>query len=33
MAQRDAVPASTRMRGHMRHATGSPGVYVKTFEL
>ena len=32
-AQRDAVPASTAMRGHMRHATGSPGVYVKTFEL
>ena len=33
MAQRDAVPASTRMRSQMRHATGSPGVYVKTFEL
>jgi hypothetical protein len=33
MAQRDAVPASTRMRSHMRHAAGSPGVYVKTFEL
>jgi hypothetical protein len=32
-AQRDAVPASERMRGHMRHAPGSPGVYVKTFEL
>jgi hypothetical protein len=32
-AQRDAVPASIRMREHMRHAPGSPGVYVKTFPL
>ena len=32
-AQRDAVPISTTMRSHMKHATGSPGVYVKTFEL
>jgi hypothetical protein len=32
MAQRDAVPASARMRTHMRHAPGSPGVYVKTFQ-
>jgi len=32
-AQRDAVPASVRMREHMRHAPGSPGVYVKTFQL
>ena len=32
-AQRDAVPISTTMRNHMKHATGSPGVYVKTFEL
>jgi hypothetical protein len=32
-AQRDAVPASERMRQHMRHAPGSPGVYTKTFEL
>jgi hypothetical protein len=32
-AQRDAVPVSTTMRGHMKHAVGSPGVYVKTFEL
>ena len=31
--QRDAVPVSTRMRSHMTHAPGSPGVYVKTFEL
>jgi hypothetical protein len=33
MAQRDAVPDNARMRGHMRHAPGSPGVYVKTVEL
>jgi len=32
-AQRDAVSVSERMRSHMRHAAGSPGVYVKTFEL
>jgi hypothetical protein len=32
-AQRNAVPVSERMRSHMRHAPGSPGVYVKTFEL
>ena len=32
-AQRDAVPVSTTMRNHMKHAQGSPGVYVKTFEL
>ena len=32
-AQRDAVPISTTMRHHMKHAPGSPGVYVKTFEL
>jgi hypothetical protein len=32
LAQRDAVAASTRMREHMRHAAGSPGVYVKTFQ-
>ena len=31
--QRDAAPVNERMRGHMRHAPGSPGVYVKTFEL
>ena len=29
-AQRDAVAVSTTMRGHMRHAAGSPGVYVRT---
>jgi hypothetical protein len=33
LAQRDAVPLSARMRAHMRHAAGSPGVYVKTFEV
>jgi len=32
-AQRDAVPISITMRNHMTHAKGSPGVYVKTFEL
>lgn len=31
MVQRDAVLVSARMRAHMRHAPGSPGVYVKTF--
>jgi len=31
--QRNAVPASERMRQHMTHAKGSPGVYIKTFEL
>jgi len=28
--QRDADPANAKMRGHMRHAAGSPGVYVRT---
>ena len=32
-AQRDAVPASAKMRENMRHAAGSPGVYVKTFQI
>ncbi len=32
VAQRDAVPASKRMRTLMRHAPGSPGVYVKTVQ-
>ena len=31
--QQNAVPISATMRGHMTHAQGSPGVYVKTFEL
>ncbi len=30
-AQRNAVAVSERMRSFMRHAAGSPGVYVKTF--
>jgi hypothetical protein len=33
MAQRDASPVNEQMRKHMRHALGSPGVYVKTVEL
>ena len=32
-AQRNAAPASEGMRSNMKHAPGSPGVYVKTFEL
>ena len=32
MAQRDASPITARIRPHMHHAPGSPGVYVKTFE-
>jgi hypothetical protein len=32
-AQQNAVPVSAQMRAHMKHAPGSPGVYVKTFEL
>jgi hypothetical protein len=31
-AQRDIDPANAVMRSHMRHAEGSPGVYVKTVE-
>ena len=31
-AQQNAVPVSQKMREHMRHAAGSPGVYVKTIE-
>ena len=33
LAQRDASPVTQRIRPHMRHAAGSPGIYVKTFEL
>lgn len=33
LAQRDASPVTQRIRPHMRHAAGSPGVYVKTFEI
>ncbi len=32
LAQRDASPQNQAMRTHMRHAPGSPGVYVKTVE-
>jgi hypothetical protein len=32
LAQRDVSPVTHRIRPHMRHAAGSPGVYVKTFE-
>jgi hypothetical protein len=32
-AQQDAVPVNKQMRDHMRHASGSPGVYVKTIEM
>lgn len=32
-AQRDSSPVTHRIRPHMRHAPGSPGVWVKTFEL
>jgi hypothetical protein len=31
--QQGASPVSARIRPHMKHAAGSPGVYVKTFEL
>jgi hypothetical protein len=31
--QQNASPVSERIRPHMRHAPGSPGVYVKTFQL
>ncbi|MGH7355887.1 MAG: hypothetical protein ACRELS_15070 [Candidatus Rokuibacteriota bacterium] len=31
--QQNISPVSARMRPHMRHAPGSPGVYVKTVEL
>jgi hypothetical protein len=33
LAQRDASPVTHRIRPHMRHAPGSPGVWKKTFEL
>jgi len=31
-AQQDKVPVNKTMRGHMRHAPGSPGVYIRTQE-
>ena len=33
LAQRDISPVTQRIRPHMRHAPGSPGIYVKTFQL
>ena len=33
MAQRDISPVTHRIRPYMRHAPGSPGVWVKTYEL
>jgi hypothetical protein len=33
LGQRDASPVTQKVRPHMRHAQGSPGIYVKTFEL
>ena len=32
LAQRDISPVTQRIRPHMRHAPGSPGIWVKTFE-
>jgi hypothetical protein len=33
LAQRDISPVTHRVRPHMRHAAGSPGIWAKTFEL
>ena len=32
-AQRDISPVTHRIRPHMQHVSGSPGVWVKTFQL
>src|SRR5437870_175322 len=32
-AQRDISPVTHRIRPHMRHAPGSPGIWVKTLQL
>ena len=32
-AQRDISPVTHRVRPHMRHAPGSPGIWVKTAQL
>jgi hypothetical protein len=32
LAQRDASPVTARIRPHMRHAPGSPGIWAKTVE-
>jgi hypothetical protein len=31
-AQRDISPVTARIRPHMRHAPGSPGIWIKTFQ-
>ncbi len=33
LAQRDVSPVTHQIRPHMRHASGSPGIYIKTFQL
>jgi len=33
LAQRDASPVTQKIRPHMRHAQGPPGIYIKTFQL
>jgi len=33
LAQRDISPITHKIRPHMKHAPGSPGIWVKTFEL
>jgi len=33
LAQRDASPVTARIRPHMRHTQGSPGIWVKTVQL
>lgn len=33
LAQRDASPVTQKIRPHMQHAPGSPGIWVKTVEL
>jgi hypothetical protein len=33
LAQRDASPVTAKIRPHMKHAAGSPGIYLKTVEL
>ncbi|MDP3909522.1 MAG: hypothetical protein Q8Q14_03940, partial [Gemmatimonadales bacterium] len=32
LAQRDISPVTARIRPHMRHAPGSPGIWVKTVQ-
>ena len=33
LAQRDVSPVTHKIRPHMQHAPGSPGIWVKTFQL